>query len=234
MPMLKKTVEFMTNVTAAVTRFLAENRQLVSAIIGTAGKVAKFVGAFILAAPVIGVVGSAMAALMHPAVLAGAAIGAIAFAFPQLRAAAADALSYVGTLFQSALQSATSFFNYLFPNFGQLGGIVSGTMQGVVDAIQGGSLQTAGETAMAGLNLAWLSGSEKLREIYRSVTTDIQVMLTDAYAAVQSGWAVTTAYMQDVWQAATTIFATAMEPITSKMDAIKALWGGITEVATTY
>lgn len=231
MPALKKTVEFMTNVTAAITRFVAENRELIGSIIGIAGKVAKVAGAVVLLPTALSAIGVVVAAAMNPVVLITAAIAAAVAMFPQLRQAAMDAFSALASAFQQVKQSAIDFFNYLFPNFAEVNTVISDAINGILTALQAGSWQAAGEVAMAGLRLAWLAGSERLREIYRSVMMDVQIATEEAMTQVQSAWAITATYAADIWQAMVAIFNAAMEPVYEAIDSLAQAWGYVSEAA---
>ncbi len=234
MPVLKKAVEFMTDATRAVTRFMAENRQLIGTAVAVAGRVAKIAGAISLVGFALPTVGAAVAALMNPTTLFVGALTAIAVSFPQVRQAGMDALGFLGTLFQSALKSATDFFNYIFPNFNEVGSVVSQTIQGVLDALQGGSFQLAGEVAMAGLKVAWLAGTEQLRVIYRQLMTDIALITEEGLAKIKIGWTIATEFIGNMWQATSTVATAALEQIVAKTETISAAWNGIRSVTIGY
>ena len=182
LPVLKRTTEFLRDAAQAVTRFLVNNRELIAQAVSiaarigaVAGAVAGLYGAWIVLAPVV-------AALASPLGLVAVALAGVLYFFPQLREAAADC------------------FSFLFPNFNELLSIVSGTLQGIMDALVAGDIAAAGRVLWAGLEVAWLAGTERLREIYRNAVNNLAAVGVDLFASLRTGWVVTTQFLGDAWE----------------------------------
>lgn len=182
MPVLKKTVEFMTAVFGTITRLISDNRQLITSVITVAAKIGGIAAAVGTAVAAFPRIMTAVSALLSPLGLVAVALGGLLYFFPQIRQAAADA------------------FAWLFPNFNELGSIVDRTLGGIFNALQGGSLKAAAEVLWSGLELAWLSGTERIREIFRIASGNISGFMIDAFSGIQSAWVVTVKFFGDAWQ----------------------------------
>ncbi len=204
LPVLTAITQRSIQVADAIGQFLSQNRQLITTIITVAAKVVSFTagivglyGAFLAAVPVVTM-------LISPLGLVAVGIAAIAYLFPKLRA------------------EAVSIFQYLFGQFSTLGTIVNETMQGMMDAMSGGSLKAAANVLWAGLKLAWLTGSENLRSIWRSMTTSMSSVFINLYAGILKGWVVVTSGFMSIWTATQNFIAAGMARLI-------AFWTGMDE-----
>ncbi len=181
LPTLRRMTEFLRDGAQAVTLFLANNRPLITTAISLAARIGSVAGA------VIGLYGAwvaltpVIAALASPLGLVAAALAGLIYFFPEIRTAAADA------------------FDFLFPNFGSLLTVVQETLQGVMDALVAGDLSAAGRVLWSGLELAWLEGTERLREIYRNMVTNLSGTVIDLFSGLRTGWVVITSFLSSAW-----------------------------------
>lgn len=191
LPTLRRMTEFLRDGAQAVTLFLVNNRPLLTTAISLAARIGSVAGA------VIGLYGAwvalspVIAALASPLGLVAAALAGLIYFFPEIRTAAADA------------------FDFLFPNFGSLLTVVQETLQGVMDALVAGDLSAAGRVLWSGLELAWLEGTERLREIYRNMVGNLSATITDLWAGLQTGFAVVIDYLSAAWQGVVNGFVSA-------------------------
>lgn len=171
MPVLKQITETMTAAMRIVTRYVAQNRELITTVIRVAAKMGSFAAAVSAVAFAFPMVLTAASALLSPIGLVATALAGLAYLFPSIRTAAADT------------------FAFLFPNFRELLTITNSTIHGIMDALQGGSFEAASEVLWSGLNVAWLAGTESLREITRSLFADFR-----------AAWVITGKFIGDVFQ----------------------------------
>ena len=197
LPVLTAITQRSIQVADAVGQFLSQNRQLITTVVTLAAKVVSVTagivalyGAFSAAIPIIGL-------LMSPLGLVAAGVIAIAVAFPQLRA------------------EAVSVFQFLFGGFSTLGTIVNQTMQGILDALSGGSIKAAANVLWAGLKLAWLTGSENLRDIWRKMVTNLANIFTQLYSGLLTGWEIVTNGFMTAWTAVQDFIALGMATLIS-------------------
>lgn len=181
LPIIKSMTENMILATNAVGLFLSQNRQLITTIVSMAAKVASIAAAVAVLGNSFSMAIPYIAAMLSPLGLATAAIAGIAYAFPTIR------------------QEAVAVFSFLFGNFVYLGKILDQTMQGMADALAGGSLRAAANVLWSGLNLAWLKGTEQLRDVYRTMITNIASMGIDLWSSLQSSWTVAMQFLGDAW-----------------------------------
>ena len=192
LPVLKQITERTIAWMDAVGRFLNKNRGLIQTVVETAVKVAGLAagivtlyGAFSAAVPIVTM-------LLSPLGLVAVSIAGIAYLFPVLRT------------------EAISVFSFLFGNFAKLGTIAQQTMDGIRDAMSGGSLSAAARVLWAGLNLAWLTGSEQLRAVWRNMVTSMSATFINLYAGILKGWVVVTNGFISVWTATQNFIAQGM------------------------
>ena len=181
LPVLKSMAEFSRATAEAISGLLAANRDLITTAVTVAAKIGGTVAALLAVWKAAVMLAPVFAALASPLGLVAAGIVGIAIAFPQLR------------------QEAQDVFQFLFGNFGELLTIVQQTMEGVMDAMAGGSLQAAGRVLWSGLYAAWIVGTEQLRSVYRNMVNNIAVMGIDAFSGLQSAWVVTVKFLADAW-----------------------------------
>ena len=201
LPVLKAITDRTIKWMDAVGSFLSQNRQLVTAVVEAAVKIAgasaavvSLYGAFRMAVPII-------AALMSPLGLVLAGVAGIAYAFPKLR------------------NEAIETFKWLFGQFSTLGKIVNETMQGIMDSMSGGSLKAAARVLWAGLNIAWTDGCIGLRQTWQQAITFMSGAFIGFYAAIMKGWTVTTKTFMDIWTQTQNFIARGMAQLI-------ALWNG--------
>lgn len=89
----------------------------------------------------------------------------------------------------------------LTSGFGELLGIATTTLDGIVDAMSSGNMALAAKVLWAGVNAAWLAGTEGIRQVWREAVTGLSLMMTDAFAGIRSAWAITTQFIGDAWDA---------------------------------
>lgn len=165
-----------------VVRLLHDNRQLISTVVRIAATVATVAAVLGAASTVLLALGTAASVILNPLTLVAGGIAAIAYAFPELR------------------DEALGVFGWLFGNFGELSTVVSETMQAVQDALMGGNLKAAASVLWTGLRLAWLTGTEQLRDVWRVLTNNIASFGVNAFSGLRKAWVETTRFLGDAWQ----------------------------------
>lgn len=202
LPVLTAITQRSIQVADAIGAFLSQNRELITTIITVAARVASFAagvvalyGAFSAAVPIIGM-------LMSPLGLVAVGLAGIAYAFPRIR------------------ESAVSTLTYLFGGFATLGRITNETLQGMLNALSGGSLQAAARVLWAGLNLAWLTGSQNLRSVWQTMITGMSGMFITLYYSLLSGWESVTNGFISIW-------TDTQNAIAGGMARLIAMWEGL-------
>lgn len=89
----------------------------------------------------------------------------------------------------------------LTSGFGELLGIATTTLDGIIDAMSSGNMALAAKVLWAGVNAAWLAGTEGLRQVWREAVTGLSLMMLDAFAGIRSAWAITTQFIGDAGDA---------------------------------
>lgn len=188
--------DWMTTTVGAVNRWVMANRGLVVGVgmvgislaatgaaligVGTAIQVLGFaVGGLATAWAAFGTVLTTIAG--SPLLLVLAGMAAITAAVPALREGVMGALGD------------------LTVGFGDLLGTATTTLDGIVDAMSSGNMALAAKVLWAGVNAAWLQGTQGLRQVWREAVIGLSMVMTDAFAGVQSAWVVMTRFMGDSW-----------------------------------
>lgn len=188
--------DWMTTTVGAVNRWVMANRGLVVGVgmvgialaatgaaligVGTAIQVLGFaVGGLATAWAAFGTVLTTIAG--SPLLLVLAGMTAITAAVPALREGVMGALGD------------------LMVGFGDLLGTATTTLDGIVDAMSSGNMALAAKVLWAGVNAAWLQGTQGLRQVWREAVIGLSMVMTDAFAGVQSAWVVMTRFMGDSW-----------------------------------
>lgn len=189
---------WLTTSVGAANRWIMANRGLVLGVgmvavalvtagaallgIGTTIKVVSFaVGGLATAWAALGTVLTTIAASPFLVVVAG--LAAITAAVPVMRDGVMSAIGDLTT------------------GFGELLGIATTTLDGIVDAMSSGNMALAAKVLWAGVNAAWLAGTEGLRQVWREAVTGLSLMMTDAFAGIRSAWAITTQFIGGAWDA---------------------------------
>jgi len=190
--------DWLTTSVGAANRWIMANRGLVLGVgmvgvalvtagaallgIGTTIQVLSFaVGGLATAWAALGTVLTTIAASPFLVVVAG--LAAITAAVPVMRDGVMSAIGDLTT------------------GFGELLGIATTTLDGIVDAMSSGNMALAAKVLWAGVNAAWLAGAEGLRQVWREAVTGLSLMMTDAFAGIRSAWAITTQFIGDAWDA---------------------------------
>lgn len=188
--------DWMTTTVGAVNRWVMANRGLVVGVgmvgialaatgaaligVGTAIQILGFsVGGLATAWAAFGTVLTTIAG--SPLLLVLAGMAAITAAVPALREGVMGALGD------------------LTVGFGDLLGTATTTLDGIVDAMSSGNMALAAKVLWAGVNAAWLQGTQGLRQVWREAVIGLSMVMTDAFAGIQSAWVITTRFMGDSW-----------------------------------
>lgn len=210
LPVLRGITDNMLWAANATTQLLGRNRELIGTVVRVASQVGAAAAAILALYTVFPMLAAGVGLVLSPLGLMVAAIVAVAYAFPQLRAEAA------------------SVFGFLTTNFGELGQIVTTTMGGIADALSGGNIQAAARVLWAGLNVAWLVGTEQLRAVWREVTTSLVKFGVSFVSGTLSVFSV-------LWSALETGFAATFNAIASAWRATQnVMAGGIARVIATF
>lgn len=84
---------------------------------------------------------------------------------------------------------------------------------GIVDAVSAGDLGLAGEIAMAGLNLAFVTGWSEAKDLWTVTTAWLEMRWADVTFGMASAWANMATIVGDVWNAAMSLIDDAMTAI---------------------
>lgn len=90
--------------------------------------------------------------------------------------------------------------DYLRGKFASLGPIVESTIGGVRDALAGGDLKLAAQVAWNGVKLAWLEGTQEIRETFTNVLTAMRLAMVEALATMSRLWIGFSTGLQNVWE----------------------------------
>ena len=210
LPVLKGLTENLLWAAQSITQLLGRNRELIATVISVAAKVGSAAAAGLALYTVFPYLVAGVGMLLSPLGLLAAGVIAVAVAFPKLR------------------EEATGVFSFLFGSFGELGTIVSETMGGIADALAGGNLTSAARVLWAGLNLAWLAGTEQLRAVWREVTTslvkfgvnfvaDTISVFTQLWNALESGFATAFNAIGKAWRTTQNYIAGGVARVLAKL-----------------
>jgi len=183
MPVLRSITENMLWAANATTQLLGQNRELVGTVIQVAAKVGAAGGAILTLYTVFPMIAAGVGLVLSPLGLMAGAVVAVAMAFPKLQS------------------EAVGVFSFLTTNFAELGEIVKTTMAGIADALSGGNIQAAARVLWAGLNVAWLAGTEQIRAVWRNVQTNLSEAFINTAFAIQRIWEQVTSGIVSTWKA---------------------------------
>lgn len=72
--------------------------------------------------------------------------------------------------------------------FSEIGNIIKGTFQGIIDSIMAGDLEGAFEIATSGLYLVWLELSNKIKTVWEDVVSVVVAAWEGAMAGIKNAW----------------------------------------------
>lgn len=182
LPVLRGITENMLWAASATTQVLGRNRELIGTVVRVASQVSAAAAAILALYTVFPMIVAGVGLVLSPLGLFAAGVVAVAVAFPQLRTEA------VGT------------FKFLTTNFGELGTIVTETIGGIADALSGGSIEAAARVLWAGLNVAWLAGTEQLRAVWRNMQTALSSGLINLGATLNQIWVAAMSGLVSAWR----------------------------------
>ncbi len=137
---------------------------MMSAMAGAASLVGSVLSA------VFGVVGALLAALISPLGIVAVAVGTLASIFIDWGAVVDDTLSWAVEKFQ------------------WLKGAVTAVVGGISDALASGNIALAAEILWKSLKLAWLQGTQKLREIWFALKKSFVISFHELVYAITRTW----------------------------------------------
>lgn len=199
LPIIKSMAENTAKLADTLGGFIQENRELAQQVIVTAAKIAGIAAGFAVFGKAVAVVAPLLPMIVSPIGLIVAGVGALVYLFPQIRSV------------------AVQVFNFFRDQFGFLVPIVSQTIQGISNAISGGSISAASRVLWAGVNLIWLEGVNKLRETYQDVVTSIAGFGINMFAGLKTAWVVSMQFMGDAWDVLMGGFVTAWNVVQNAM-----------------
>lgn len=177
----------------SVIDWVSENRRLFAIIAG--------VGAAIAAA------GVALIGLGTAFSLAAVAIGGIISAISAVGAVIGAVLSPVGLLVAGIAAGTVAFFKFteagqrmataLGSYFGELWTIFSETFGAIKSALASGDTEAAANVMWAGLEVAWLTGTAKIREVVRNLYGWMLKVWTNSGSALRGAWHGVTQFFAD-------------------------------------
>jgi hypothetical protein len=212
LPILQKAAEATARWANILETFVESNRETIGAAIQTAAKIAAIAAAVAVVGKAFAMAAPLVALIMSPLGMVAGGVGALLYLFPTLREQAGGAVRWIAK------------------QFALLGPIVSTTMRGVQDALSGGSLEAATRVLWAGLNVAWLEGTQGIREIYRNFIGEVAKFGSSAFMGLRATWEVTVYAMTSAWSSAMrgimSIWTSAYNAIARKMIELSAVLRG--------
>lgn len=181
---------------AAVLSFAAGGLAMIGSAIGA---VAGFIATVASFTPLIVAAGLAIGGVYM-------GLNALTGAFPEVSAGAKSMGSAVGGVF-------SEIGKWFSDNFGNILTTFQATWTGIVEAVNSGDLEGALEVMWAGVNLVfqentqsiykyWLDTKFNLQSVWADLTGGIVTAFTEAYAAIRTGWAETSAFIETMADAA--------------------------------
>ncbi|MBL0920931.1 MAG: phage tail tape measure protein [Phycisphaerales bacterium] len=191
-PSLEAIVARTTRIAAAVNAWIARNRELVVTIAKITVGVAIVGGGLVTLGVMASIAAVALGGIASAITMAGAALGTIAGAL-------AAVLSPIGLVVAAVIAGGVAFFrftamgraaiDFLADKFGELAGIVRGTIGGIRDAISAGELGLAAEVLWAGLKVVWLEGTKEIRDTFGGGLVVMRQALLSVAMGMQRVWA---------------------------------------------
>ena len=187
-------------------------------------------GAFALVGTV---VGGAIAIITSPIALIAVGIGAIAVAaiyvsgvvptvFNAIASAATSAGSKIKTTFFTAISAIQSVFS-------ELKSTALETFGGISDALSAGDIAIAGRILWVGLKLAWLEGTQGLRNTWSSFTTEFTQVAGAAFYGAEEVWTKVKIGLQESWASLTTTIGNLWDAVVGTM---LSAWGTIADAVS--
>lgn len=198
-PAAEVLVANIAGVVKGINEWVSANPGVVTAMgLAAAGVTALGVGIFglgiaIKGVAIVGAVFSALSATIGGVVgLLGALLNPF-LAIPVMAAAA-------GAAFLAFTETGRGAIASLGASFSEMGELMTSTWGGVMDAIRAGNLALAGQIAMAGLQIAWLTTVDYLKQQWGSFTSFLSAVfetaVNDTFATIQVAWTETVAFLQ--------------------------------------
>lgn len=155
----------------------------------------------------------------------GAALLAALLSPIGLVVAAGAALVVMFTDWRTALGRAVGFIR---GKLAELGDIFGKTWQGIRDAMASGNLALAAKIAWLGVKLAWMTGTQELRELWQETKTKILKSVSDlgfgmadvlvsAWSTIKTAWVDTVAFLKKTWAGFTSGAAIGFSSLTEIM-----------------
>lgn len=228
-PSIAEAVEIITSIAVRVRDWIRENRELFA----TALKV----GVLIVG------VGASLTSLGVGLTIVSTAVGGFAALLSAATAALSTIVSPLGLTVGALMGLATWFarstewgrhmVNSLAMWFGELRDIAIEAFGGIADALVAGDLVLAAKVAMAGISLAWLTGTDQLRaswsdfkDFYIRTTTDLvfdaERLWTNLIVKLTVGWKEFSRWWQDAWDVIVTSIAMIGETKDVQRELVKA------------
>ena len=163
----------------------------------------------------IGVVGTVLGAVLTPVGLITAALVAGAVAWARYSESGQAAMAWLGDQFGALYTTATD------------------TFRGIADAMMAGDLALAGQVLWAGLEVAWIQGTNALTaiwrdwstaaiEVVRSLQFGVAGVMIDLWASIESIWASGMANLSGSWQ---TVLSNLVQSLIPFKDVIAQVFG---------
>ena len=175
-PALSKGVGLATTAVVGVVDWIKANGSLVTTIVAVGAGLTAIGAVLVTLAPVASALAGGVVALGTALSVAGTAVGLLASPLGLIAAAAAG---LVGTLLvlSGSLDSvgsiASSTAARAVAGFASIRAIASSTIAGIASALQAGNTKVAAEIFWKGLEVAWKSGAESLRDIWNGVMDEL-------------------------------------------------------------
>jgi len=201
-PILTKIAQGLAVAAAAAGKFINENAELVTAVLGW-GSALVAAGAGVAAigfsltglSGAIGLVISGFgmfAALAGPVLLVAAGIGTAVYALYKFKDSIGSALGSVASLVQQAAGAIGEFFGPAVSDgivvLGDLAKTATTTFNGVYEAVAAGDLSGAMDVLWAGLVAGWLRGTEALMSYVDPWVAAFQDVFTDIGTGIYIAW----------------------------------------------
>lgn len=206
-PAIMAATKAITNIAATVRNWVRENRELFAAALKI-GVVVSGVGVAVTALG--GVLAATGFAIAGFNALLGVAASAAAFLVSPIGLVIAG-LAALATWFATSTEWGRQFVQGLVGWFGNLLSVARETFGGIADAIAAGDLALAAKVAWAGLKLAWLEGTNYLRETWVAMTAGLVKAWFITTAGVQQLWNATSSALSRTWSHVITFLGTAWD-----------------------
>ena len=216
LPALKEFVGWVTETTAAVSKWIKKNQGAITAVAAVAAGVLA-AGTALLAlgagiqiagfalggfAAIGGIAATALTLLLKPA-------GVVVGLFKTLAAVVAGVLTPFGLVNAAIIGGAAYFLIYrdagskaidfLKGKFGELKETATTAFGGIVDAMSAGDFALAAKILWTGLKVAWLQGTQELNDIWLDFRSGFLKVLQGTISGAQAAWAILTNWVETAW-----------------------------------